>query len=112
DPILFPKVVDEEQLAVVHPPGHCDQDEPERVQEADHRKLHYRRPGLQVHRSPLESGTSSFRTLRGQFHGSVANSSRAEVSACVLVGIYAERPKIVWMNWRCATASSLATQRT
>ena len=44
--------------------------------------------------------------------GSVANSERAGITACVLGGSYAAMPKIVWMNWRCATASPLATQRT
>ena len=45
-------------------------------------------------------------------NGSVANSERAGTAACVLGGSYAAMPKIVWMNWRCATASPLATQRT
>jgi hypothetical protein len=36
DPILFPKVVDEEELAAVHQAGQCDQNEPERVQEEGH----------------------------------------------------------------------------
>ena len=44
--------------------------------------------------------------------GSVANRERAGVTACVLGGSYAAMPKIVWMTWRCATASPLATQRT
>ena len=44
--------------------------------------------------------------------GSVANSKSGEAAACVPSGSYAAMPKIVWMNWRCAIGSPLATQRT
>jgi hypothetical protein len=44
--------------------------------------------------------------------GSVANRESRKATACVPGGSYAAIPKIVWMNWRCATGSPLATQRT
>jgi len=44
--------------------------------------------------------------------GSVANRENGESRACVPAGSYAAMPKIVWINWRCATGSPLANQRT
>ena len=40
------------------------------------------------------------------------NSRSEGAPACVLGTSYAAMPKIVWMNWRCATASPCATQPT
>jgi hypothetical protein len=45
-------------------------------------------------------------------NGSVANSEGRGAMACVLGGSYAAMPKIVWLNWCCAMASPLLTQRT
>jgi RNA-directed DNA polymerase len=45
------------------------------------------------------------------YFGSVANSKREEATVCVPGWNYPAIPKIVWMNWRCATGSPLATQR-
>lgn len=44
--------------------------------------------------------------------GSVANSWWGKGTPWVPGLIYAAMPKMVWMNWRCATGSPLATQRT
>ena len=51
-------------------------------------------------------------TFEGPYSGSVANRENGESRACVHAGSYAAMPKIVWINWRCATGSPLANQRT
>src|ERR1035437_544155 len=54
NPILLPKVVNDQQLALVHPPGNGDQREPEWVEESlrIQRKVHYRdrRAAIRNHR--------------------------------------------------------------
>ena len=47
--------------------------------------------------------------LRGRVLLQIATGERRP---CVVPsGSYVAMPKIVWMNWRCATGSPLATQR-
>jgi hypothetical protein len=57
------------------------------------------------------SSQESYSHAIDEFIGSVANSEREEATVCVPGWSYAAIPKIVWMNWRCATGSPLATQR-
>jgi hypothetical protein len=50
--------------------------------------------------------------LLGRLDGSVANSEEGGCDGVNARWSYAAMPKIAWMNWRCATASPFATQRT
>jgi hypothetical protein len=42
NPVLLTQVIDDLQLALVHPPGNGDQHEPERLQDSGHLVSHYR----------------------------------------------------------------------
>ena len=95
-------------------------------QEADFRIIAYERPmtkqyashQLSIEKAAIRSVAGARMIASSMFvmyfsqNSSVANSKRGAAMACMLRGSYAAMPKTAWMNWRCATASPLGTQRT
>jgi hypothetical protein len=64
-------------------------------------------------RSLFPNGTDAF-AVPAQYTigGSVANSESGHANGARVAWSYAAIPKMVWINWRCATGSPLTTQRT